>query len=48
MGSELKVETQLGRGTRFYFELDLPQIASRRDAGRNSDPERRQQETPAA
>jgi len=48
MGSRLKVETQSGRGTRFYFELDLPQITSRRDAGRTSDPGRRRQETPAA
>jgi len=48
MGSRLKVETQPGRGTRFYFELDLPEITSRRDSGRTSDPGRRRQETPAA
>ena len=48
MGSQLKVETQLDRGTRFFFELELPELASRRDAGRTSDPGRRRQETPAA
>ncbi|HEV2670475.1 MAG TPA: HAMP domain-containing sensor histidine kinase [Gemmatimonadales bacterium] len=48
MGSQLKVETQLGRGTRFFFELELPELASRRDSGRTSDPARRRQETPAA
>jgi len=30
MGSHLRVETQLGRGTRFCFELDLPVCPSRR------------------
>jgi signal transduction histidine kinase len=28
MGGELNVETQPHRGTRFYFELDLPTIDS--------------------
>ncbi len=37
MGSQLRVETQLGRGTRFFFELALPECPSRR----NSDPERK-------
>jgi len=36
MGSQLRVETQLGRGTRFFFELELPECPSRR----NSDPQR--------
>jgi signal transduction histidine kinase len=44
MGSELRVETQIGLGTRFFFELELPFCPSRR----NSDPERRKQETSAA
>jgi len=44
MGSQLRVETRLGRGTRFFFELELPLFASRR----NSDPNRNRQETPAA
>ena len=26
MGSELKFETEVGKGTRFYFELDLPAV----------------------
>ena len=37
MGSQLRVETQLGRGTRFFFELELPECPSRR----SSDAERR-------
>ena len=48
MGSRLQVETQLGRGTRFFFELELPESVSRRESNRNSDPGRRRQETPAA
>jgi signal transduction histidine kinase len=45
MGAQMRVETQLGRGTKFFFELALPLSPSRR----NSDPERRaQQETSAA
>ena len=28
MGSELKFETRAGEGTRFFFELDLPPVAS--------------------
>lgn len=44
MGSQLRVETQLGWGTRFFFELELPLFASRRD----SDPSRTRQATPAA
>lgn len=32
MGSHLRVETQLGRGTRFFFELDLPVCPSRRNS----------------
>jgi len=47
MGSRLHVETVVGRGTRFFFELDLPEPASRRDPKRNSDPGRRHA-TPAA
>lgn len=48
MGSRLHVDTVVGRGTRFFFELDLPQPAtSRRDPNRNSGPERRHA-TPAA
>lgn len=38
MGSQLRVETQLGRGTRFFFELELPVCPSRR----NSDPKQRE------
>ena len=48
MGSTLHVETELGRGTRFFFELELPESPSRRDSGRNNDPARRHQATPAA
>jgi hypothetical protein len=44
----LKVETQLGRRTRFYFELALPEITSRRDSGRTSDSGRRRHAIPAA
>jgi len=44
MGSQLRVETQLGRGTRFFFELDLPLSPSRRNSG----PARKKQVTPAA
>jgi signal transduction histidine kinase len=48
MGSHLKVETQLGRGTRFFFELSLPLCASQRESGRNSDPHHQRRETSAA
>lgn len=48
MGSELRVETKLGSGTKFFFELNLPIFPSWREPGRNSDPNRRRQETPAA
>jgi len=48
MGSHLQVETQSGRGTRFFFELELPECVSQRDPNRNSDPGRRRQATPAA
>lgn len=48
MGSRLHVETQLGRGTRFFFELALPLSQSLREPGRNSDPGRRRHATPAA
>jgi signal transduction histidine kinase len=44
MGSELRVETQLGRGTRFFFELELPIYPSRRNSG----PEHKNQATSAA
>jgi signal transduction histidine kinase len=30
MGSRLRVETEAGRGTRFYFELELPACQSQR------------------
>lgn len=33
MGSKLRVETQLGRGTRFFFELELPICPSLRNSG---------------
>jgi signal transduction histidine kinase len=48
MGSQLRVETQLERGTRFFFELALPECASQREPNRNSDPGRRREATPAA
>ena len=44
MGSQLRVETQPGCGTRFFFELDLPLSPSRRNSG----PSRKKQVTPAA
>jgi signal transduction histidine kinase len=44
MGSEMRVETQLGRGTRFYFELQLPLAPTRRNSGG----ETQRQATPAA
>ncbi|HKA58735.1 MAG TPA: HAMP domain-containing sensor histidine kinase [Gemmatimonadales bacterium] len=47
MGSRLQVETQPGRGTRFFFELDLPECPSRREPSRSSEPGRREA-TPAA
>ena len=47
MGSRLQVETQLGRGTRFFFELDLPECPSQREQSRTNEPGRRQA-TPAA
>src|SRR5204862_2385826 len=34
MKSDLKVESQTGWGTRFYFELDLPVVAARRSGPR--------------
>src|SRR5881296_961064 len=34
MKSELKVESRIGWGTRFYFELDLPVVQSRRSGPR--------------
>jgi signal transduction histidine kinase len=34
MKSELKVESRIGWGTRFYFELDLPVVAARRSGPR--------------
>ncbi|HLZ44679.1 MAG TPA: HAMP domain-containing sensor histidine kinase [Gemmatimonadales bacterium] len=44
MGSVLRVETHLGRGTRFFFELELPICQTRRNSG----PERKRQATTAA
>ena len=44
MGSQLRVETQLGRGTRFFFELELPICQTRR----SSDPGREKHATSAA
>lgn len=44
MGSVLRVETHLGRGTRFFFELELPTCQTRRHSG----PERKRQATTAA
>ena len=38
MGAQLRVETHLGRGTRFFFELELPECPSHRKPGRNSGP----------
>ena len=44
MGAQLKVETHRGRGTRFFFELDLPQYSAPRSTlmaprrGRDGDP----------
>jgi signal transduction histidine kinase len=43
MGSELRVETQLGRGTRFFFELELPICPARRSSG----PDRKKQTSAA-
>ena len=34
MKSELKVESRIGWGTRFFFELDLPVVQSRRSGPR--------------
>src|SRR6185503_514532 len=34
MKSELKVESRIGWGTRFYFELDLPIVTPRRSGPR--------------
>src|SRR2546428_3676736 len=34
MKSELKVESRIGWGTRFYFDLDLPVVAVRRSGPR--------------
>jgi len=39
MGAQLRVETHLGRGTRFFFELELPVCPSHRKPGRNSGPD---------
>jgi signal transduction histidine kinase len=36
MKSELKVESRIGWGTRFFFELDLPVVAARRSGPRTS------------
>ena len=36
MKSELKVESRIGWGTRFYFELDLPIVAVRRSGARTA------------
>lgn len=47
MGSRLQVETQPGRGTRFFFELDLPECSARREPSRTNEPGRREA-TPAA
>jgi signal transduction histidine kinase len=44
MGSVLRVETNVGRGTRFFFELELPICQTRRNSG----PERKRQATSAA
>lgn len=46
MGSQLQVETHLGTGTRFFFELELPLCPALRAPGRNSGPERRRQPHP--
>lgn len=40
MGSQLRVETHLGQGTRFFFDLELPLCPSHRAPNRNSGPER--------
>ena len=40
MGAQLRVETLLGRGTRFFFELELPVCPSHRKPGRQSGPDR--------
>lgn len=47
MGTELKVDTEIGRGTRFFFELELPICRAQREPGRHSDPQR-EPETSAA
>jgi len=39
MGAQLRVETHLGQGTRFFFELELPECPSHRKPGRNSGPD---------
>jgi len=38
MGSVLRVETELGRGTRFFFELELPVCQTRRNSGPDRKP----------
>jgi signal transduction histidine kinase len=43
MGTELKVDTEIGRGTRFFFELELPICPAQREPARHSDPQRRQE-----
>ncbi|HUC42079.1 MAG TPA: HAMP domain-containing sensor histidine kinase [Gemmatimonadales bacterium] len=40
MGSELKVDTEIGRGTRFFFELELPICPAQREPSRHSEPQR--------
>jgi signal transduction histidine kinase len=47
MGSRLQVETQLGRGTRFFFELELPEISPLREQSNASEASRREA-SPAA
>lgn len=44
MGSVVRVETQLGRGTRFFFELELPTCQTRRNSG----PERKRHHATSA
>ena len=41
MGSELRVESRVGWGTRFHFTLELPRCLSRRPASRIGRPDRR-------
>jgi signal transduction histidine kinase len=48
MDSRLQVETQVGRGTRFFFELALPLSPSLRESVYNGPERRRQERAPAA